>query len=165
MGVVYYNTGQYKEAASAYQEVIKRDPTDGEAHANLASSYRQLEQYPEANKEYWAAAEASSKLKNDPDLHSEWGYCLGKTNEWDKAVAQTLVAQQLSPTAIDYTNTGWAYYNAAEEDKRQNRATEASAIRTRQGVLAALVANPKLDGRTPTWFHTSLGTIRTQLTP
>ena len=147
MGVVYYNTGQYQNAAGAYQEVLKNDPNDGEAHANLASTYRQLEQYSAANKEYWAAADASPKLKGDPDLHSEWGYCLGKTNEWDKAVAQTTVAQELSPTAIDYTNTGWAYYNAAEEDKRNNRAAEASANYElgKAFLQKAVVANPKLD--------------------
>lgn len=147
MGVVYYNTGQYQNAVGAYQEAIKYDATDGQAHANLASSYRQLEQYPDANKEYWTAADVSPALKNDPDLHSEWGYCLGKTNEWDKAVAQTTIAQELSPTPIDYTNAGWAYYNAAEEDKRAKKDAEAAANYEvgKAFLQKAVAANPRFD--------------------
>lgn len=144
MGVVYYNSGQYKEAANAYQQAIKNDPSDAQAHANLASSYRQLEQYKEANGEYWQAAQT---IKNDPDLHSEWGYCLGKTNEWDKAVAQTIKAQELSPTAIDYTNTGWAYYNAAQADKQAQKDAEAAANYEigKAFLQKAVTSDPKLD--------------------
>ncbi|MGH9819414.1 MAG: tetratricopeptide repeat protein, partial [Pyrinomonadaceae bacterium] len=147
MGVVYYNTGQYQNAVGAYQEAIKYDSTDGQAHANLASSYRQLEQYPDANKEYWAAANASPTLKNDADLHSEWGYCLGKTDEWDKAVAQTVTAQELSPTPVDYTNAGWAYYNAAEADKRAKNNAEAAANYEigKAFLQKAVAANPRFD--------------------
>jgi tetratricopeptide (TPR) repeat protein len=144
MGVAYYNTGHYQDAVGAYQEAIKYDSTDAQAHANLASSYRQLEKYPEANKEYWAA---STTIKNDPDLHSEWGYCLGKTNEWDKAVAQTITARQLSPTPIDDTNVGWAYYNAAQADKQAKKDADAAAKYElgKAFLQKAVAANPRFD--------------------
>jgi tetratricopeptide (TPR) repeat protein len=109
LGVAYYNAGDYNNAAAAYQDVVRNDPNNAEAHANLASTYRQLERYPEANGEY-KLAEVGVKT---PDLYSEWGYCLGKTSEWDKAVARLTTAAQLSPAAIDNSNVGWGYYNAA----------------------------------------------------
>lgn len=147
IGVVSYNTGDYNGAAGAYQETIKYDPANAEAHANLASSYRQLEKYPDANKEYWAAADASPTLNKDPDLHSEWGYCLGKTNAWDQAVKQTLTAQELSPTAVDYTNVGWAYYNEAEADKQAKKDAEAAANYElgKAFLQKAVAANPRFD--------------------
>lgn len=144
MGVVYYNTGAYADAADAYQEAIKYDSSNANAHANLASSYRQLERYPEANAEYKVAAVTINK---DPDLYSEWGYCLGKTNEWDKAVARTITAQELSPSAIDYTNVGWAYYNAAQADKQaKNDAAAAAKYELGKAFLQkAVAANPRFD--------------------
>jgi len=144
MGVVYYNTGDYQDSATAYQQAIKYDSTDAQAHANLASAYRQLERYPEANAEYKTA---SVTINKDPDLYSEWGFCLGKTNEWGKAVARTLTAQELSPTPIDYTNVGWAYYNAAEADKQAKKDAEAAANYElgKAFLQKAVAADPRFD--------------------
>ena len=144
LGVAYYNRGDYKNAESAYKEAIRADPQYHEAHANLASTYRQLERYPEANAEY-ALAEAG--IKDDPDLYLEWGYCLGKTNEWDKAVVRLEQARKLSPTAVDDSNLGWAYYNAAQVDKQQKKDAEANAKlqKGRESLQAAVQKDPKLD--------------------
>ncbi|MEP6848044.1 MAG: tetratricopeptide repeat protein, partial [Acidobacteriota bacterium] len=144
IGVVSYNAGDYTTAAGAYQQTVQYEPDNAEAHANLASSYRQLERYPDANKEYWLA---SNGIKNDPDLHSEWGYCLGKTNEWDKAVKQETTAQEISPTAVDYTNVGWAYYNAAEADKQAKNDASASANYEigKAFLQKAVATNPNFD--------------------
>ncbi|MGI8813131.1 MAG: tetratricopeptide repeat protein [Pyrinomonadaceae bacterium] len=145
LGVAYYNQGKYNEAADAYQQAIKFDDKNAEAHANLASTYRQLERYPEANAEY-KLAEANG-IKNDPDLYSEWGYCLGKTNEWDKSTAKLETARSLSPTAIDNTNAGWGYYNAAQADKAAKNDAEATA-RLQKGKTSletAVKQDPKLD--------------------
>ena len=73
-----------------------------------------MERYPEANAEYKIAAET---IKNDADLYSEWGFCLGKVNDWDKATARLEEARGMSRSAVDDTNVGWAYYNAAQADK------------------------------------------------
>src|SRR5437773_507941 len=73
LGVAYYNRGEYNEAIPAYQQVIKYDDSNAQAHENLASTYRQLERYPDANSEYKAAAET---FKDDAGLFNEWGYCL-----------------------------------------------------------------------------------------
>lgn len=124
MGVIYYNKADYNNAAKAYLEVLKHDATNAQAHANLASTYRQQERFADANAQYRAANEKG--IQKDPDLYSEWGYCLGKTNEWDKSTVRLKSAEELSPTAVDHNNVGWAYYNAANVDKANNNEEEAN---------------------------------------
>lgn len=144
LGVAYYNRGDYNNAVTAYQEAIKADPEFYLAHRNLASTYRQLERYAEANEEYRLAEVG---IKDDPDLYLEWGYSLGKTNNWDQSVARLEQARQLSPTAVDDSNLGWAYYNAAQADKQAKKDTEASAKleKGRTSLQAAVEKDPKLD--------------------
>lgn len=117
LGVNYYNAGDYAAALDAYQRVVKIEPDNYQAQANLASTYRQLERYQEANAAYKAAEPGNKK---NADLYSEWGYCLGKTNEWDKSVERLGTARELSPDATDNNNVGWAYYNAAQSERRGN---------------------------------------------
>ncbi|HEX6278438.1 MAG TPA: tetratricopeptide repeat protein [Pyrinomonadaceae bacterium] len=124
LGVIYYNQGNYEQALAAYQTVVKLEPENYQAQANLASTYRQMERFAEANAAYKAAEPGN---KNNPDLYSEWGYCLGKTNEWDKSVARLNTARELSPDAVDNNNAGWGYYNAAKFDRANNRPAESTA--------------------------------------
>jgi tetratricopeptide (TPR) repeat protein len=143
LGVAYYNAGDYNDAAAAYQDVVKNDPSNAEAHANLASTYRQLERYPEANGEY-KQAEIGVKT---PDLYSEWGYCLGKTSEWDKSVARLNTAAEMSPSAIDNSNLGWGYYNAAKTQTAAKNDTAAAANYNlaKTYLQKAVDQNPRLD--------------------
>lgn len=124
LGVIRYNRAEYENAVDSYQQVVRIEPQNYQAYANLASSFRQLERFAEANAAY---KQAEPGFKNDPDLYSEWGYCLGKTNEWDKSVARLNTARELSPNAVDNNNSGWAYYNSARTDKKNNRQQEAVA--------------------------------------
>jgi tetratricopeptide (TPR) repeat protein len=144
LGVLYYNRGDYTNAQKAYQEVVRIDGTNGRAHANLASTFRQQEKYPEANAEY-KLAEANG-IKN-ADLYSEWGFCLGKTKEWDKSVARLETAKDMSPSATEDSNVGWAYYNAAQEDKAaKNDAAAAEKLgKGKQSLETAVKKDPNLD--------------------
>jgi tetratricopeptide (TPR) repeat protein len=144
IGVVEYNRGDYPSAEKAYKEAIRIDPDYYQAHANLASTYRQMERYPEANAEYKLAEVG---IKDNPDLYSEWGYCLGKTNEWDKSVVRLEQARKLSPNAVDDTNVGWGYYNSAQADKQNKKDAEANAKlqKGRESLQAAVQKDPKLD--------------------
>ncbi|HEY2846273.1 MAG TPA: tetratricopeptide repeat protein, partial [Pyrinomonadaceae bacterium] len=123
LGVEEYNAGNYNDAAVAYKAAIQDDPNNYQAHANLASTYRQLEQYPAANAEYKTASTGI----NESGLYSEWGYCLGKTNDWDKATARLNTASQMTPTAIDSSNLGWGYYNAGKSQSVAKNDTQAKA--------------------------------------
>jgi tetratricopeptide (TPR) repeat protein len=143
MGVAYYNAGEYQNAEVAYKETLKNDPNNAQAHANLASTYRQMERYPEANAEYKAA---SNGIRN-ADLYSEWGYCLGKTNEWDKSVERLKTAEELSPTAIDNSNVAWGYYNEghAQSAAKNDVAAKTSYQQAKVYSQKAVEQDPKLD--------------------
>jgi superkiller protein 3 len=123
LGVEQYNAGNYKDAEASYKTAVQSDPDNAQAHANLASTYRQLEEYPAANGEYKLA----STGVNTSGLYSEWGYCLGKTNDWDKAVARLSTADQMTPTAADSSNVGWGYYNAGKSQTAVKNDTQAQA--------------------------------------
>lgn len=144
LGVVNYNRGNYPEAESAYKKVIELDANHPDAHANLASVYRQMKKYAAANGEYKIAAEY---IKDDADLFSEWGFCLGKVDEWEKAIARLQTASNLSPDAIDYTNLGWGYYNAAAQDLKAEKKVESqSKLAQGKAILQKAVAqNPQFD--------------------
>lgn len=144
LGVSNYNQGNYTEAETAYLKVIELDGENSAAHANLASVYRQMERFAEANGEYKLAA---VEIKDDPDLFSEWGYCLGKVSDWEKAIARLQTAKDLSPDTIDYTNLGWGYYNAAQKDIEADKKDEGQAkLALGKTVLQkAVEINPKFD--------------------
>jgi superkiller protein 3 len=144
LGVTAYNKGDYNGALAAYQNVVRIEPANYAAQANLASTYRQLERYGEANAAY---KEAEPGYTKSADLYSEWGFCLGKTNEWDKAVARLLTARDLDPSAVDNTNLGWAYYNAAKVDKKNGNeeAAKAKFELAKTYLNTAVQQDPKLD--------------------
>ncbi len=144
LGVALYNRGDYNGAVAADQQSIESDPDNAQTHANLASSYRQLEKYPEANGEYKIA----SKGITTKGLYSEWGYCLGKTDEWEKASARLITARDLeAPTAIDDSNIGWAYYNNGHEQTEAKNDTDAKKNyeTAREYLKKAVGRDPKLD--------------------
>jgi len=145
LGVAYYNAGDYNNAAEAYQQTIKYDPENAQAHANLASTYRQQEKYPEANAQYKEAEDHG--IKNDPNLYNEWGYCLGKTKEWDKSEARLQEARQIGNSAVDDSNVGWAYNNAGSEAKAKNddAAAKANYEQSKVYLQRAIQEDPKLD--------------------
>lgn len=117
LGVLYYEQGKYEEAIAAYKEATKLKNDSGEAHANLADAYRQTNRCGFANGAYSIAA---NFIKNDAELYSNWGFCLGKERSWDNAVKRLNEALALSADHIDYTNLGWAYYNSAQNDIKSN---------------------------------------------
>jgi tetratricopeptide (TPR) repeat protein len=143
LAVASYNAGDYRAAASENEQVVRIEPTNYDAHANLASSYRQLERYSDANAEYKLAAEGIKTA----DIYSEWGYTLGKTNEWDESVARLATAKEISPTAIDNSNLGWGYYNAgvAKAEAKKDEDSKKNYARAREVLQVAVQLDPKLD--------------------
>jgi tetratricopeptide (TPR) repeat protein len=144
LGVAYYNRNRYEDAITAYKETLKLRNDNGEAHLNLANTFRQLDRYPEANGEYGLAA---TFIKGDADMYSEWGFCLGKEKKWNTAVERLHTAVSMQPDPVDYTNLGWAYYNAAQNDLRDKREPEAKTklAKGRDALQKATALNPNFD--------------------
>lgn len=168
LGVENYNRGNYQESINAYQKVITLKNDYGQAYANLADVYRimagnaktpkeRYELYSQANSKYELAA---TFIKDDADLYSNWGFCLGRVAKWDLATQRLNTAIALNPDAADYTNLGWAYYNSAMRDtnsirgssvsEQEKAATTAKAqtkLRAGRAALEKAVAlNPKYVG-------------------
>jgi tetratricopeptide (TPR) repeat protein len=143
MGVAYYNLGDYNNAALAYETLVKIEPKNYQAHANLASTYRQLERFADANAEYKIASEGIKTA----DLFSEWGYCLGKVNNWETSVARLETAREISPTAIDNSNLGWAHYNAGNSDAEAKNDEDAKKNFAKAKIYleTAVQQDPQLD--------------------
>ncbi|MCY7345485.1 MAG: tetratricopeptide repeat protein [Pyrinomonadaceae bacterium] len=141
LGAVNYEKGNYEEAIAAYKESNRLKNDSGEAHANLADAYRQLKRFGEANGEYGLAA---IFIKNDAELYSNWGFCLGKVRKWDSAVLRLNEAIALSADHIDYTNLGWAYYNSAQMDLKSKlpEAAKTKLLLAKTALQQALATNP-----------------------
>ncbi len=122
IGAAEYEQKNYDASINAYKETVRLKNDSGEAHANLADAFRQAKRYGEANGEYGLAAVF---IKDDAELYSNWGFCLGIVQKWDNAVVRLNQALSLSADYIDYTNLGWAYYNSAQIDLKSKRPTEA----------------------------------------
>ncbi len=133
LGAAYYNraTDQganatyYAESVKAYQEAIRLKPANGEAHANLADVYRQMKRFDEAIGEYRLA---TLFITNDPELFSKYGFVAGLratdpkyATFWKVSIDNLENAVSMSSSYIDYTNLGWAYYNAAQADLKARR--------------------------------------------
>lgn len=134
LGAVYYNRGRYEDSINAYEKAIKLDNYNSEAFENLGDAYRQLKKYTEAEMRYNQAIgfiERTNRLKDDAkgvaELYSKQGFVQGRLNKWDAAIQNLELATKLSPDGYDYTNLGWAYYNAAQVEKAAKRNEQARA--------------------------------------
>ena len=148
LGVAYFNRDQLPEAIEAYKQAIKLKPTHGEAHANLADVYRLTNKLDEAISEYRLA---TTFIKNDAEIFSHYGYSAarramtpGYQNYWKTAIENFEKAVALAPDYIDYTNLGWAYYNAAQTNLKARNQAEytANLQKARDAFLKANTLRP-----------------------
>ena len=162
LGVANYNHENYQAAADAYNQAIRINNGYAPAYYNLAETYRQMAMNippPSLNEaganrqkraEYFALANgkyeiAALSIKNDADLYSNWAYCLAHVGKFNLAIDRLNSAVGISPDAADYTNLGWAYYNAAQVDARVKKDDTAAKAKLRLGKVAlqkAVAMNP-----------------------
>jgi superkiller protein 3 len=158
LGAAYYNratsqganSAYYEEAVKAYKVVTKLQPTNGEAHANLADVYRQMNRLDEAMSEY---ALAVTFIKDDAELYSNYGFVAGLRASnptyrafWKTSIENLEKAAALSPDYTVYNNLGWAYYNAAVSDLRDRREADykAKLQKAKENLQKAIALSPKL---------------------
>ncbi len=129
LGGANYEANKWAEAVTAYKEAVRLKNTNAEAYENLADAYRQLPDYVQAEANYKLAALFVERTPNfskeqAADIYSKSAFMVAKQCEitraarcrWGDAITYLEKAAQLSPTGVDNTNLGWAYYNAARED-------------------------------------------------
>lgn len=145
LGVAFYNQERYQEAIDAYQKVTSVKNDYWEAHANLADTYRQINKLNEAAASYQIAA---SRIRNDAELYSKFGYVMGSLGKWNSAIDNLNKAVAISPDTTDYTNLGWAYYNAAQNDRnlRNNAEAETKLQKGKEVLQKAVQLNPRFAG-------------------
>lgn len=143
LGVILYNRERYEDSIKAYQRVIQLKPDYGEAYLNLANAYRKTRRCQEAISNYEIA---SSFIRDDANLYSEWGFCLAVLGKWNSAIDKLNLATTISPDAVDYANLGWAYYNSAQEDLRNKRDALArnKLVKGKEALQRAVQLNPRL---------------------
>ncbi|NNF00838.1 MAG: tetratricopeptide repeat protein [Pyrinomonadaceae bacterium] len=136
VGVGLYNSEKYAEAVAAYQKSILTNRNHNEelrdryyeAHANAAEAYRQLVDTSAGEserKKYLDLAiskyrVAVGRIKDDPDLYSNFGFVQGQRDQWSGAIDNFKKAAALKPDEISYANLGWVYYQAAQYDLKYN---------------------------------------------
>lgn len=143
LGVAYYNSDQFEKSAQAYQKTLELKNDYAEAYVNLGDAYRQMadsiadvrERYKTLQKSSSAYNLAVTFIENDPkigeefsedeidEIYNKFGYVAGQINilaaqlgirhNWDKAIDLLTKTTLKNASAIDYTNLGWAYYNAS----------------------------------------------------
>ncbi len=122
LGVAQYNAENYAAAEAAYKKVITLKNDYWEAHANLGDTYRMKNDFANAEGSYRIAA---SRITDDAELFSKYGYVLTRLGRWRPAIEQLNNALNIDKNGFDYANLGFVYYNAAQNSIRNRREAEA----------------------------------------
>jgi tetratricopeptide (TPR) repeat protein len=97
---LYLEAKQYPAAAKLLQDLLQKNPSDGQLHCNLGSALLHLHQYPEAE------AELLQGLKINPrqdDSYWELAYAAQQNKHYELAIrALDARAQRLPETATTY---------------------------------------------------------------
>ncbi len=101
LGNLFFKSGSYKEAADAYTNTVKIDPSSGWAHSNLAMSFVFQGKYKEAVSVYLKSIEL---FDNDKDRAVTWnrlGNVYRKMNDEDSARNAYQTAVRLSNEKVN----------------------------------------------------------------
>ena len=118
--VTLYNSGQYEQAAAAFERVVEVEREQPVVWANLANAYARLREHDKAVNAYTRAIELDPQntgyLQNLGSVYSSMGDA-EKAREMYERAAST--AGQLNPkeAAINYYNMGVTYINSGQNDQ------------------------------------------------
>ncbi|MCU1289944.1 MAG: Tetratricopeptide repeat family protein [Acidobacteria bacterium] len=141
-GAAYYEMENYAEAVNKYKAATRVKNDNIEAYANLADAYRQVGNFADAESNYNLAITFIQRTKDysrdeTAQIYSYAGYVVGRQCEndikkyipcrWSTTIKNLEKALELSPNAADYTNLGWAYYNAGKIDLTYKKEAEGKA--------------------------------------
>jgi tetratricopeptide (TPR) repeat protein len=93
-GLALVERGDLAGAIAAHEAALARDPTLGQAHANLISLYGRQQNWAQAEAHYRQALRVGA----DPgDIHYDYGVLLGLQQKWDEAAAAYQKALAANP--------------------------------------------------------------------
>jgi tetratricopeptide (TPR) repeat protein len=141
-GAANYEIENYQEAVNKYKAATMVKNDSAEAYANLGDAYRLIGNFNDAESSYNLAItfmQRDKEFSRDEaaQIYSYVGYVIGRQCEanikeavpcrWNTTVKNLEKAVELSPNAADYTNLGWAYFNAGKIDLTQKKEVEGKA--------------------------------------
>jgi tetratricopeptide (TPR) repeat protein len=97
LGNVYFNTGAFEEAMTAYSKAIELDDWFAWPYSNLALVYVQKEKYAEAILLYQRSIELFSSDKDKAVTWNRLGNVYRRLNDYDNAIACYQRADDLDP--------------------------------------------------------------------
>lgn len=141
-GNALYEMENYEEAIKSFEEARKLKNDSLSVYLNLGDAYRQAEKYNEAESNYnmatvFAARDKDFSKEELGEVYSKMAFVIGRQCalnmkkfipcKWNSAIQSLEKAVLISPSAADYSNLGWAYYNAGSIDIAQKRAADGKA--------------------------------------
>jgi Flp pilus assembly protein TadD len=111
LGVFYHNQGKFDDAAKAYVEALKLDPTSQITHANLGDVYQRLGRTNDSRKEYANAVQMTDRVLK---VNSKDALTLSERAVYEAKLTRWLDAQRDANTAATLAPAdGQVLYNKA----------------------------------------------------
>jgi len=159
LGGALYDTEKYADAVAALTTAKKLKNDSWEVYAGLGDAYLKLNRFDDAAANFDLAATFLTRKKDfnkdtAADIYSKVGFANGQQCpinmakfqpcHWNAAIKALEKAVELGNKPIDYTNLGWAYFNASrvDRDNKDIAAQKAKLQLAKEKLLIAAAANP-----------------------
>jgi len=132
LGGAQYDTGSYADSLIAFTNAKRIRNDSWETYAGLGDANLKLGNFNDAASNFNIAATFFTRVPDfnkeiAADLYSKIGFAIGQQCplnqakfvpcQWSSAIKALEKAVELGGKPIDYTNLGWAYFNASRVDR------------------------------------------------
>ena len=159
LGSAYFDVDNFTESVNAYNQAKKLKNDDWEVYAGLGDALLKAGSFNDAAANYNLAITFLGRAKEPnkvtlADLYSKVGFALGQQCplnqakfvpcQWGSAIKALEKAVEISGKPLDYTNLGWAYFNASRADRDDKRTADQQAklALAKAALQRAIDANP-----------------------
>ncbi len=159
LGGALYDSGNYAESLTAFGNAKRLKNDSWETYAGLGDANLKHGNFNDAASNFDLAATFLTRVKDfnketAADLYSKRGFALGLQCpinqakfvpcQWSSAIRSLEKAVELGGKPIDYTNLGWAYFNASRVDKNNKMVADQQAKLqlAKTALQKAIDANP-----------------------
>jgi tetratricopeptide (TPR) repeat protein len=160
LGGAYYDTDKFTDAVATYNKAKKLKNDDWEVYAGLGDASLKANSFNDAVANYNLALTFLQRNKDfsketAADLYSKVGFAIGQqcpinqakfqACQWPSAIKALEKAVELNGgKPMDYTNLGWAYFNASRADRDDKRPADQQAklALAKAALQKAIDANP-----------------------